>query len=125
GIDPVEVGEAAAALIVIDVDDHARFDAVEAGALDGVALEQDGDVGGLDGQIGNDTLDAARQRYMVGMRSAKATVTRLPMESSRCMRPSAEPMASPSGRACDVMRKLSWSQAIRRILAMASARIMG
>src|ERR1700761_7887241 len=58
GIDPVEVGEGAAALMVIDVDDHAGFNLVEACALDRVALEQDGDVVNFSGEFGNDAFDA-------------------------------------------------------------------
>src|SRR5580658_1578312 len=58
GVDPVEVGKAAATLMVVDVDDHACVDLFEAGALDGVALEQDGDVVDLCGELGNDALDA-------------------------------------------------------------------
>src|SRR5580698_9809252 len=60
GVDPVEVCEAATTLMVIDIDDHACLDLVEAGALDGVTLEQDSDVRELGGLLGNDALDAGK-----------------------------------------------------------------
>src|SRR5665213_3502116 len=41
---------------------------------------------------------------MTGMGSENATTTSLPRPSSRCIIPSEEPIASPSGRACDETR---------------------
>src|SRR6185312_4370813 len=43
-------------------------------------------------------------RWMTGMGSENATTTSLPRPSSRCIIPSDEPIASPSGRACDDTR---------------------
>ena len=64
-VDPVEIGEVAAAGVVVDVDEATVFEAEEPGALDAVALEKDGgdagvgdDVGGRGGVM--DALDVGK-----------------------------------------------------------------
>ncbi len=52
-VDPVEIGEVAAAGVMVDVDEATVIEAEESGALDAVALEEDG----RDAGVGNDVGD--------------------------------------------------------------------
>jgi hypothetical protein len=65
GVDPVEVGEVSAALVVVDVEEDLGAHAGkgfggEAGAFDGVAFEEDGGIWRGGGKLGGDAVDSGK-----------------------------------------------------------------